>query len=48
MSMKITGKFDVVRAVKENSREMFRNMPKMKRVGDKRFKKPKYRERYDD
>jgi hypothetical protein len=41
--MKFTVKLNVVKAVKANSRERFKDMPKAKRVEDKRFKKPRFK-----
>lgn len=41
-------KFDVVAAVKDNSRVMFKDMPKQKAIKDKRRKKPRFKEKWDE
>lgn len=40
--------FSATTAVKMMSREAFKDMPKPKRIPDKRFKKPKYKNKFDE
>jgi hypothetical protein len=40
--------FNAVTAVKTMSREAFKDMPKPKRIPDKRFKKPKHKNKLEE
>jgi hypothetical protein len=43
---RITGKLDAVNIMREQSREVFREMPKQKQIADKRRKQPRYKTYY--
>jgi hypothetical protein len=43
---RITGKLDAVNIMREQSREVFREMPKQKYIADKRRKQPRYKTYY--
>lgn len=44
----INGKVDTTKLVKEMSRETFRDMPRPRRIDDKRRKAPRYGHKLED
>jgi hypothetical protein len=48
MKRKRQKRFSAVTAVKDVSRTLFRDMPKEKRIADKRFKEPRFKQNFAD
>jgi hypothetical protein len=45
---RVEGRLDAVNLMREQSRDVFRNLPTARRIPNKKFKQPKYKLKYEE